>query len=155
MRTKLPAASLALVTRLADVFEPAYTYYARRPQLSRTLLETSLFAVSPWKERFASQAIRVNVRIVEIVEAARSRGEIAADTNVPVFSAAVFSFYYMALIGWVFIFATSDLYITLFGLGTLALGILFFFVWSWRSGRWPFAQGDEPRRAAPAGSIKE
>ncbi|MFL6213109.1 MAG: APC family permease [Blastocatellia bacterium] len=45
----------------------------------------------------------------------------------------------VALVGWVFIFATSDLAIILFGLGTLALGVAFFFVWSWRTARWPFA----------------
>ncbi len=45
----------------------------------------------------------------------------------------------VALAGWVFIFATSDLTIILFGLGTLLLGIAFFFVWSWRTARWPFA----------------
>lgn len=49
----------------------------------------------------------------------------------------------VALLGWVFIFATSDLYIILFGLGTLVLGVAFFFVWSWRSARWPFAQAVE------------
>jgi len=46
----------------------------------------------------------------------------------------------IALIGWVFIFATSDLYIILFGLGTLGLGVAFFFVWCWRTTRWPFAE---------------
>jgi amino acid transporter len=46
----------------------------------------------------------------------------------------------IALAGWVFIFATSDWQVILFGLGTLALGVLFFFLWSWRSGRWPFAE---------------
>jgi len=91
----------SLITRLADIFEPAYAYYARRPELSRTLLESSLFAASPWKERFAGQAMRVHVRIVEVAETARDRGEIAKDADVTVFGAAVFSFYYMALIGWV------------------------------------------------------
>jgi amino acid transporter len=45
----------------------------------------------------------------------------------------------MALIGWVFIFATTDWPIVLLGLGTLALGAIFFFVWSWYTRRWPFA----------------
>jgi amino acid transporter len=45
----------------------------------------------------------------------------------------------MALIGWVFIFATTDWPIVLLGLGTLALGAVFFFVWSWYTRRWPFA----------------
>ncbi|HEY7543628.1 MAG TPA: APC family permease [Blastocatellia bacterium] len=45
----------------------------------------------------------------------------------------------VALVGWIFIFATSDPLTILFGLGTLAAGIAFFFVWSWRGRRWPFA----------------
>jgi amino acid transporter len=45
----------------------------------------------------------------------------------------------MALVGWAFIFATTDWPIVLLGLGTLALGAIFFFVWSWHTGRWPFA----------------
>lgn len=90
----------SLVKRLTEIMEPAYAYYQRRPGLSRTLLESSLFAASPWKERFASQAVRVHVRIVAVVEAARSRGDLASDTDVTVFAAAAFSFYYMALIGW-------------------------------------------------------
>jgi hypothetical protein len=46
----------------------------------------------------------------------------------------------IALIGWVFIFATSDRYMILLGLGSLALGVAFFFIWSWRTARWPFAE---------------
>lgn len=45
----------------------------------------------------------------------------------------------IALVGWVFIFATTDWPIVLLGLGTLALGVIFFFVWSWYTQRWPFA----------------
>jgi amino acid transporter len=44
----------------------------------------------------------------------------------------------VALFGWVFIFATTDWKVILFGLGSLALGVIFFFAWSWRSRRWPF-----------------
>lgn len=91
----------SLVQRVTDIFEPAYEYYARRPKLSRTLLESSLFAASPWKERFAGQAMRVHARLVEVANAARSRGEIASDVDITVLAASVFSFYYMALIGWV------------------------------------------------------
>lgn len=46
----------------------------------------------------------------------------------------------IALTGWIFIFATTDWHIILFGLGTLVLGIAAFFIWSWHSRRWPFAQ---------------
>src|SRR3989441_7262969 len=44
----------------------------------------------------------------------------------------------VALIGWIFIFATTAWPVILLGLGTLALGALFFFAWSWYTERWPF-----------------
>jgi amino acid transporter len=45
----------------------------------------------------------------------------------------------VALAGWIFVFATSDVQVILFGLVTLLLGVLVFGVWSWRAQRWPFA----------------
>ncbi|MDX6405379.1 MAG: basic amino acid/polyamine antiporter, family [Blastocatellia bacterium] len=45
----------------------------------------------------------------------------------------------VALIGWIFIFATTAWPVILLGLGTLSLGAVFFFVWSWYTERWPFA----------------
>src|SRR2546422_3284131 len=44
----------------------------------------------------------------------------------------------IALVGWIFIFATTAWPVILLGLGTLALGALFFFAWSWYTERWPF-----------------
>jgi amino acid transporter len=46
---------------------------------------------------------------------------------------------FVALIGWIFIFATTAWPVIVLGLGSLALGAFFFFVWSWRTERWPFA----------------
>jgi amino acid transporter len=45
----------------------------------------------------------------------------------------------VALVGWLFIFATTGVAVILFGLGTLALGVACFLVWSWRLRQWPFA----------------
>jgi len=45
----------------------------------------------------------------------------------------------VALVGWIFIFATTAWPVIVLGLGTLSLGVIFFFVWSWFTGRWPFA----------------
>lgn len=90
----------SLASRMTDIVQPAYEYYGRRRRLSRTLLASALFAASPWKERFAGQAARIQVRIVAVVEAARARGEIAREVDAAVFGASVFSFFYMALIGW-------------------------------------------------------
>ncbi|MFL5613972.1 MAG: APC family permease [Gemmatimonadaceae bacterium] len=45
---------------------------------------------------------------------------------------------FVALLGWIFVFATTDLRVILFGTGVLALGCLTFMIWSWRTERWPF-----------------
>src|SRR6185369_14825256 len=45
----------------------------------------------------------------------------------------------LALLGWIFVFATTDWKIIAFGLGTLVLGFLCFLVWSRQTKQWPFA----------------
>ncbi len=47
---------------------------------------------------------------------------------------------FIALVGWVFVFATTSPPILLFGLGGLALGVAGFALWSRRAGTWPFAR---------------
>ena len=47
----------------------------------------------------------------------------------------------VALLGWIFLFATTQLVVILFGVGVLALGCLAFMVWSWSSKGWPFIAG--------------
>ena len=44
----------------------------------------------------------------------------------------------LALVGWLFLFATSDPFVILFGIGLLALGFVAFLVWSKQTKRWPF-----------------
>ena len=45
----------------------------------------------------------------------------------------------VAVLGWIFVFATTQLLVILFGVGVLALGCLAFLLWSWNTKRWPFA----------------
>jgi hypothetical protein len=45
----------------------------------------------------------------------------------------------IALVGWVFIFATTPWRVMVLGLGTLTLGAGIFLAWSWYNERWPFA----------------
>ncbi|HEX7978158.1 MAG TPA: amino acid permease [Gemmatimonadaceae bacterium] len=45
----------------------------------------------------------------------------------------------IALAGWIFLFATTDLRVIGFGVGALVVGCVAFLVWSWRTTRWPFA----------------
>jgi amino acid transporter len=44
----------------------------------------------------------------------------------------------VALAGWIFLFATTQLLVIGFGIGALAVGCVAFLVWSWRTEKWPF-----------------
>ncbi len=90
-----------ILTRLSAVARAFYSYYAARPKLSRTLLRESLFARSPWRERFGQQVVRVTTHVARLVEEARADGQLAPDTDAVLLSVAFCSFYYFALIGWV------------------------------------------------------
>ncbi len=54
----------------------------------------------------------------------------------------------IALFGWIFVFATTDRRVILFGVGVLALGCLTFLVWSYRANQWPFVAGRSESGAA-------
>jgi amino acid transporter len=49
----------------------------------------------------------------------------------------------LALVGWIFVFATTDWTIIAFGLGTLVIGIGCFMLWSRHTRQWPFATAGE------------
>jgi amino acid transporter len=49
----------------------------------------------------------------------------------------------LALIGWTFVFATTDWTIIAFGLGTLVIGVVCFILWSRHTQQWPFARAGE------------
>ena len=44
----------------------------------------------------------------------------------------------IALLGWIFIFATTPPMVIAFGLGALLLGVVCFVAWSWKRRTWPF-----------------
>src|SRR5437773_2398486 len=52
----------------------------------------------------------------------------------------------IALLGWIFIFATTPPTVVAFGLGALLLGAACFGAWSWKGRTWPF----EARRLEPS-----
>jgi amino acid transporter len=54
----------------------------------------------------------------------------------------------IALLGWVFVFATTQPSVILFGVGVLALGCVAFVIWSWNTKRWPFGIGVDVTEAA-------
>jgi amino acid transporter len=50
----------------------------------------------------------------------------------------------VALVGWIFLFATTQVEVILFGVGVLAVGCVAFLIWSWNSKRWPFSIENAP-----------
>src|SRR5205085_10828325 len=44
----------------------------------------------------------------------------------------------IAMLGWIFVFATTQVDVILFGIAVLALGFVAFLLWSWNTERWPF-----------------
>ena len=44
----------------------------------------------------------------------------------------------VALVGWTFVFLTTDIRVIGFGAGILLMGVLCFLVWSHRTREWPF-----------------
>jgi hypothetical protein len=63
----------------------------------------------------------------------------------------------VALLGWIFIFATTPPTVIAFGLGALALGAVCFGAWSWKGRTWPFEAREgflDGRRHTPHGSRR-
>src|SRR5947208_10752951 len=52
----------------------------------------------------------------------------------------------VALLGWIFIFATTPPMVVAFGLGALLLGVVCFGAWSWKGRTWPFDARDPGER---------
>ena len=50
----------------------------------------------------------------------------------------------VALLGWIFVFATTEPRVILFGIIALLLGAAVFLLWSWRTTRWPFEVREAP-----------
>jgi amino acid transporter len=48
----------------------------------------------------------------------------------------------VAMLGWIFVFATTQVRVIAFGIGVLVLGCVAFMLWSWRTSRWPFGLGE-------------
>ncbi len=90
----------SLRKKLLAIAETFFGYYAERPALSRALLRESLFAESPWRERFAAQVAEVHALVVALTVEAQRRGALDATVDPQLVGASFFSFYYFALLAW-------------------------------------------------------
>ena len=49
----------------------------------------------------------------------------------------------LALVGWLYMYATAQWPFIALGLATLAVGAVTFLCWSWATGGWPFGRSPE------------
>jgi amino acid transporter len=59
----------------------------------------------------------------------------------------------LALVGWLYMYASAGLLYIVLGLATLTVGGAVFLVWSWWTHGWPFAAPSDPPSPLPPGSV--
>jgi AcrR family transcriptional regulator len=96
---KLKGRGLAQVA--SSLGSAVFSYYQKRPALSRALLKESLFAEGAWASRFSAQVQRVHLALTDAAREAVGAGALVEGTKPEVVAAAWLSFFYFALIGWV------------------------------------------------------
>lgn len=81
---------------LAGVF---YRYYARNPDLSRTLLKEMWFVPGEWGRALAAGAADFTGQVAELLAAAQRRGELRPEADCALAATAFFSLYLTVLLG--------------------------------------------------------
>ncbi len=88
-----------LAAQLLHLSGALYRFYARRPRLSRTLVETATFLEGSGAAALTSQAQEFLARVSQLFAAAQQRGEVRRDVS-PADGALVFwADYFTALVG--------------------------------------------------------
>ena len=74
-----------------------YTYYSKRPDLSRTLLKELWFAKGVWGDKLITQANEFVLLVSDILEQAKKRKEIRPEVDTLLCARAFFSYYLIVL----------------------------------------------------------
>ena len=70
-----------------------FSYYSKRPGLSRTLLKEMMFAKGEWGKKLLSHADQFILFVTSLLEEAKQKGDINPDTDTKLCATAFFSFY--------------------------------------------------------------
>lgn len=95
----LPAEA-PLAGQLTHLFGRFYAYYARDPRLSRVLLKELLFLERGERADLLAYTLRFVGRVTELVERARSRGELAPEEEPASVAEHAFALYIGGLVAW-------------------------------------------------------
>lgn len=74
-----------------------YTYYTKRPDLSRTLLKELWFVKGEWGKKLTTQAFEFVLLVSNLLEQAKERNEIRPETDTILCARAFFSHYLVVL----------------------------------------------------------
>jgi AcrR family transcriptional regulator len=90
-----------LRAQLLHIFDALYAYYARDPALSRVFVKELLFLDAPRRDRVTAFTLDFLQHLVELIAAARARGELAGGAVDPrQLAYAAFGLYCFTLINW-------------------------------------------------------
>ncbi|MGD9158393.1 MAG: TetR/AcrR family transcriptional regulator [Desulfobacteraceae bacterium] len=70
-----------------------YSYYSKRPELSRTLLKEMMFAKGEWGNRLLSHADQFVLFVTSLLEEAKQKGDINPEMDTKLCATAFFSYY--------------------------------------------------------------
>ena len=85
--------------QLLHVFIRFYRYYARRPALSRVLLQKLLFVEDDeWGQRLAGQLLSVINQLAELLQTAQARGDLGPEANCQAAAYSLFAQYLFTLV---------------------------------------------------------
>lgn len=86
-----------IVDRFLHLAQFFYTYYSKRPDLSRTLLKELWFAKGEWGDKLITQAFEFVLLISDMLEQAKKRKEIRPEVDTLLCARAFFSHYLIVL----------------------------------------------------------
>ncbi len=85
--------------KLLYVFGRFYRYYARRPQLSKVLLQKLLFVEEDeWGQRVAGQLFSLINQLAELLRTAQARGDLGPEVNCQTAAHSLFAQYLFTLV---------------------------------------------------------
>jgi len=82
-----------LKDKLLHLSRTFYTYYTKKPDLSKTLLKETLFTTGKWKKKLNDQAFEYISTVSLLFEAARDKGDIRPDADCDLAAVSFFSHY--------------------------------------------------------------
>lgn len=86
-----------VIERFLHLARCFYTYYSKRPGLSRTLLKELWFVKGAWGEKLVAQAFEFVMLVGNMLEHAKERGEIRPEADTLLCARAFFSHYLIVL----------------------------------------------------------